>query len=140
MTRKVIEDVVYEYELDRMSQLAKFPAVPVVRQEMIRTLRHITEVDRDFLHALVSYFVDHGKTCPLPRELREQAGKMRYAAAKPLGGEDCPKCHGTGFYHTTKRVQIPGLEPYDAECSEPCRCLGLPVGVSIVQDSRENRE
>jgi len=132
MRKKLLEDRTYEDELDRMAQLAKFPAVPVVRQEMIRTMRSITDSDGTFLHNLISFFVDHGKACPLPVELRERAGKMRYATQGPIGRVNCPHCQGTGFIHTVRRVGPRGVEPYDAEVSERCRCQSLPVGFTRV--------
>lgn len=122
-SKTVISDEVYHRELERLHLLPKFPEVPIGQQELIRVLRRITETDGKFLHELVTGFVDTAEACPRPTDLYERANAMRAdAAAKPLGNPSCMKCHGAGWVHTTKRVKIAGLDPYEAESSERCMC------------------
>jgi hypothetical protein len=116
-----LEDEFLNKELDRMRMMKRFPELPAARQEMIRTLRHISE-NRTFLHELITFFVDGCERCPVPHELRERAGIIRSAEAKPLGNPHCEKCGGTGWIHSTRTVKLPGMQPYEAESSERCNC------------------
>ena len=115
------DDKFFNDELDRMRMLKRFPELPTARQEMVRTLRHISE-NRNFLHELVTFFVDSCDRCPTPHELRERAGIMRSAEAKSMGNPNCEDCHGTGWITTTRKVEISGMQPYEAEASKRCRC------------------
>jgi hypothetical protein len=116
-----LKDEVYGAELDRMRAMVRFPELPALRQQMIRVMRSVTN-NRDFLHALITYFVDHGEQCPTPTELSERANVMRASEAKPQGNPACEKCGGTGWAHGTKMVTVAGMPPYEAEYSGRCSC------------------
>jgi hypothetical protein len=120
MRKKLLEDKIYHAELERLGGLRKFPEVPAFKQEMIRAMRRITECDKEFLHRLVTYFVDNADICPTPHELIQAAGDLR--EKKPLGSASCLKCGGTGYVHSVRTVRISGMEPYDADFSERCAC------------------
>jgi hypothetical protein len=116
-----LRDEIYGAELDRMRAMPRFPELPALRQQMIRVMRSVTQ-SREFLHNLITFFVDHNEQCPTPTELYERADAMRANDAKPQGNPSCPKCGGTGWMHGTKLVTLPGMEPYEAEYSGPCKC------------------
>jgi len=116
-----LKDEVYGAELDRMHAMTRFPELPALRQQYIRVMRSITN-NRDFLHALITYFVDHNEQCPTPTELFERADVMRKSETKPQGNPACLKCGGTGWVHGTKLVTVAGMPPYEAEYSGRCRC------------------
>jgi hypothetical protein len=117
-----LKDEVYGSELDRMRMLARFPEVPVARQEMMRAMRMITRDNRTFLHEIISFFVDNGERCPTPHELNERAGLMRNAA-KPLASPSCLQCGGAGWVHGSKMVRVAGMPPYEAEYTARCACV-----------------
>jgi hypothetical protein len=120
--KRSLADIVYDKELDRMRMLKGFPELPAVRREMTRTLRSITAVDGQFLHNLITHFVDHWESCPKPHDLTERAGAMRSGLKKPLGSASCLKCGGTGWVQSTRTVKVHGFEPYEADFSEHCAC------------------
>jgi hypothetical protein len=117
-----LSDDVYNKELERMRMMKRFPELPTAKQEMIRVLRRITEHDKQFLHELITFFVDNGERCPTPHELIERAGNMRTRVHKPLGNPACLKCGGSGWVRTTRTVRVSGMEPYEADCSTRCLC------------------
>jgi hypothetical protein len=119
---KLLNDSDYYEELDRMRMMKRFAEMPAAKQELIRALRKITETDKSFLHNLITFFIDNCEKCPTPRELYERAGLMREAMRGPLGNADCPDCHGTGWIQTVRTVRLPGMEPYEADCSQRCTC------------------
>jgi hypothetical protein len=41
-----------------------------------------------------------------------------------IGKPDCPQCHGSGFVVFTRRVEITGIAPYDADFAALCACRG----------------
>jgi hypothetical protein len=121
--KKFITDEIYHEEMDRLRMLAKFPEVPVNQQDMIRTLRRISETDKQFLHDLISYFVDNATLCPKPHDLFDRASAMRTTGQKPLGNPACLKCNGTGWVHFTKHVDpLHDGIGYEADYSARCKC------------------
>jgi hypothetical protein len=122
-TQRPLKDEVYGAELDRMRAMVRFPELPSLRQQMIRVMRATTN-NRDFLHALITYFVDHSEQCPTPTELSERANVMRTSEAKPQGSSTCMKCGGTGWVQGTKMVTVAGMPPYEAEFAAVCTCRG----------------
>jgi hypothetical protein len=122
MAKKPLDEKIYHQELDRLESLHKFPQLPAFRQEMIRAMRRITECDKEFLHRLVTYFVDHADVCPTPHELIQAAGELRSRHEKSLGNPSCMKCGGTGWVRSVRTVRVPGMTPYDADCAERCGC------------------
>lgn len=121
---KLLDDSVYEKEVDRLSGLPKYPVLPAAQKELRRALRRISEFDREFLHRLISEVVDSHAVCPTPADLIQLAGAKRHEANKPIGNPDCLKCHGSGFVSFTRKVQIPGMQPYDGEFAAICSCRG----------------
>ena len=120
---KLLADELYDREIQRMSQLLKFPQLEPGKQELRRALRRISESDGSFIHRLVSDVVDSDGACPTPAELIRRAGDMRALAPKSMGNPDCEKCGGSGFVHSVRRVNVKGVAPYDAEVSERCACV-----------------
>lgn len=122
---KLLDDAFYDKQIDRLSGLAKFPAVPEAQKELRRALRRISETNEAFISRLIADVIDTNEKCPTPAELIRRAGEMR-ALATPtsLGKPDCEFCYGSGFVTVTKRVKIPGLQPYDADAAELCSCRG----------------
>jgi hypothetical protein len=123
---KYIDDDVYAKELDRLRILRRFPELPAGQQDMVRTLRRITDKDVEFLHDLISWFVDNVETCPRPADLSNRAGEMRHREQKTLGNPACLKCDGTGWIHGTTRIRVKGLDPYDADWAKRCDCRPAP--------------
>ena len=124
MAKKKLSDATYEQEIQRMSNLTGFPHVPKEQLPLRRALRRVTDVDAQFLHRLVSDVVDSSDTCPKPEELVQRADELR-REHRSAGATDCPKCHGSGFVSFTRRVEVPGMEPYVADLNFVCRCRGL---------------
>jgi hypothetical protein len=122
MTKK-LSDATYDQEIERMSHLTGFPHVPKEQLQLRRALRRVTDVDGQFLHRLVSDLIDSSETCPTPDELGKRAEELR-REHKSAGRADCPKCHGSGFVSFTRRVEVPGMEPYVADLNFVCRCRG----------------
>jgi hypothetical protein len=121
---KLLADVIYDEQVERLSGLSKFPALPKARQELCHALRRITEADGEFLHRLISDVVDTHSVCPTPAELIQLAGAKRHRTRTNLGKADCELCQGSGFVTTIRKVALPGLEPYDAEFAAACTCRG----------------
>lgn len=121
---KRLEDAAYDDEIERMSNLAKFPAVPAARNELRRALRRISEADKDFIHDLISDVIDTNTICPTAADLLRRAGDKRSINRASLGNPDCESCHGSGWIQVTVRVSPPRVAPYDAETSKPCACRG----------------
>jgi hypothetical protein len=121
---KLLEDVFYDKQIERMSSLAKFPQVPEAKKELRRALRRISDTDGGLINSLISDVIDTNERCPTPAELIRRAGDMRQHNPTPMGNPNCDRCGGTGFVHSVKRVAIAGLQPYDAEVSERCHCGG----------------
>jgi hypothetical protein len=119
---KVITDEEYREQLERLRILPKFPELPASQQDMVRTLRRITEGDFRFLNRLISWFVDNGSICPKPVDLTKRAMLMREFSDKPLGNPGCPDCGGTGWITGEKMAYPGGVEPYMASWAKRCRC------------------
>jgi hypothetical protein len=116
-----LKDEVYHAELDRMRMLPRFPEIPAARQELIRSLRQVTG-NREFLHSLITHFVDHAEHCPTVSELSDRARIMRYADHAHTGNAACSQCGGTGWVRGVRTIKVPGMEPYEAEYSKRCQC------------------
>jgi hypothetical protein len=119
-----LPDSTYDQELERLSGLAKYPALPKAQQELRHALRRITESDIEFLHRLISEVVDTHSICPTPSDLIQIAGAKRHRAQQSIGKPDCEECHGSGFVSFTRRVHVTGMDPYEADFSRPCACRG----------------
>lgn len=120
---KLLADKVYSEEMERLAGLAGFPLVPAAQADLKRALRRVAESDLKFLHKLITQFVDDPSgRCPKPGEVLHLAGQWRQTEQKPLGNPACLKCNGSGWVSSTKRVKVPGMPPYDAECAERCEC------------------
>jgi len=118
----LLDEKFYDEQIERLSNLPRFPQVPATKQEYRRVLRRISESDSTFIRRLISDVVDTNEKCPTPAELLRRAGDMRQRNPSPMGNPECDRCGGTGFIHSTRRVNIKGVAPYDAEVSEPCSC------------------
>ena len=116
-----LKDEAYNTELDRMRMLPKFPEIPTARQELIRGLRQVTG-NRDFLHSLITHFVDHGDHCPTVTELCDRARIMHHSHQGHTGSAACVQCGGTGWIRGTKTITPPGMEPYEADYTRRCQC------------------
>lgn len=72
-------------------------------------------------------------SCPAPAELIEYC-KAEPTEAPPkavAAKEDCPRCHGTGFIHSTKRTRaLPGLPEREYSYSAPCSCRTATAGAA----------
>ena len=121
---KLLADAVYEKEVDRLSGLPKYPALPAAQKELRRALRRISEFDEDFIHRLITDVVDDSPVCPTPADLIRMAGERRHRTQTSAGKLDCLLCGGSGFVRTVCKVSLPGIAPYDAECSAVCQCRG----------------
>lgn len=122
---KLLADKIYEDEAERLSGLPKYPLLPAAQKELRHALRRISETDADFLHRLISEVVDTHTTCPTPADLIQLAGAKRHRTHQSIGNPDCLKCNGSGFVSFTRRVEIPGMEPYDGDFAMVCKCRGL---------------
>lgn len=116
-----LKDTVYNTELERLRMLPHYPEIPAARQELIRSLRQVTG-NREFLHSLITHFVDHGEHCPSGSELADRARIMRFADHAHTGSAACTQCGGTGWIRGVRKIKVPGMEPYDAEYSQRCQC------------------
>lgn len=124
---KLLSDDFYTKQLQRMSGLQGFPLVPAALAELKRALRQASEKDEKFIHRLVTQFVDDASgKCPKPGQLLALAGQWRQQQVKLAGDPDCPQCHGSGWVSSKKPVKVPGLQTYEAESSERCRCCTPP--------------
>ena len=121
---KLLDDAVYEKEANRLSGLAKYPALPAAQKELRRALRRISEFDEAFIHRLITDVVDDSAVCPTPADLIRMAGERRSQKQTSTGKADCLLCGGSGFVRTVRKVSLPGIAPYDAECSAVCQCRG----------------
>lgn len=119
---KSLEDADYDKQVERLSGLPKFPQVPTAQKELRRALRRISETDVGFIRKLIDDVVDTATVCPTPSDLIRIAGEKRHQANKSIGNPSCPKCHGSGFVSFTRRVEIPGMEPYDGDFAAICTC------------------
>lgn len=117
-----LPDAFYDSEIERLSGLAKFPALPMAQKEIRRALRHISESDGGFITSLITQVVDSNAVCPSPAELIRRAGEIRHRAHASIGNPDCEFCHGSGWIQFVRRVSPPNVAPYDAEASKPCPC------------------
>lgn len=122
--RKRLEDAVYDREIERMANLAGFPHLPAAQLEYRRVLRRITEMDKEFLHNLITDLIDSTTVCPTPADLIQLAGAKRQRASQTVANVDCPHCQGLGYITVTRQVRISRLEPYDADFARPCQCRG----------------
>jgi hypothetical protein len=120
---KLLDDVFYDKQIERMSSLAKFPQVPEAKKELRRALRRISETNVGFISRLISDVIDTNEKCPTPAELIRRAGDMRQLAPKSHGKPDCERCHGTGWVSFTRRVSVNGVAPYDADAAKACDCI-----------------
>ena len=125
---KLLPDKVYDEQIERMSGLPKFPALPNAKQELRYALRRISETDGDFLHRLISDVMDTFTSCPTPSDLIRVAGEKRQRAAqasqKFKSVPDCDLCGGSGWVSVTRLVHVSGLAPYEADFASPCQCRG----------------
>jgi hypothetical protein len=121
-SQKKLADAIYDQEIQRMSNLTGFPHLPRAQQDYRRVMRRITECDAVFLHRVISEVVDTRESCPTPQELQATAGEIRRRGVRAGGVPNCPDCHGEGWVHGTRMVTVPGMEPYEAEYSGPCKC------------------
>jgi len=125
---KQLRDSVYREEVERLSGLPKYPALPRAQQELCAALRRISETDGNFLHRLINDVVDTHTTCPTPADLIQMAGAKRSRAAQTahqsMAIPDCEICGGSGFVSATRLVKVSGLAPYEAEFAAPCNCRG----------------
>jgi len=119
---KLLDDVTYDKEVSRLSGLPFFPVAPTAQKELRRALRRISETDLDFLHRLISDVIDQAVACPTPADLIRIAGEMRQRIKSHVGNPDCPMCEGSGFVTIVRKVKVSGLEPYEAEFAEVCKC------------------
>jgi hypothetical protein len=121
--KKLLVDDFYTNQLERLSGLQGFPLMPAAQVDLKRALRRVSETDEQFLHRLVTQFVDDpaGK-CPKPGELIALAGQWRHHEKKSLGNPACLKCNGTGWVSGTKMVEVAGMDPYEADYSIRCQC------------------
>jgi hypothetical protein len=118
----LLADSVYDDQVERLTGLSKFPAMPKARQELIHALRRISDTDADFLHRLISDVVDTHSICPTPADLIRMAGEKRQRVRTSVGKSDCPYCEGTGFVITYRTVSPVGLPPYEASGAARCQC------------------
>ena len=121
---KLLADSIYDEEVERLSGLQKFPALPRARQELCHALRRISESDGNFLHRLISDVVDTHSSCPTPAELIQMAGAKRHRKQTSVGKPDCELCQGAGFITKIHTVRPLGMEPYEAEFAAVCTCRG----------------
>jgi hypothetical protein len=121
---KPLEDSDYDKQVERLSGLPKFPQVPTAQKELRRALRRISDSDIGFLRKLIDDIVDSAAVCPSPADLIRVAGEKRHRANQSVGKPDCPKCHGSGFVSFTRKVEIPGMKPYDGDFGAVCPCRG----------------
>lgn len=117
-----LPDRFYNDEVERLSGLPKFPALPAAQQEIRRALRRISETDSAFIRELITQAVDTDATCPTPAELIRRAGDIRHRARTSAPKTNCGLCHGTGFIAVVRKVQVGGMAPYETEFSTPCKC------------------
>jgi hypothetical protein len=121
--KKFLADDFYAEQLERLSGLQGFPLMPAAQADMKRALRRVSETDGQFLHRLVTQFVDDPSgRCPKPGELIAQAGQWRQHEKKSLGNPACMKCGGSGWISVTRMVQVSGMQPYSADFAERCQC------------------
>lgn len=121
---KLLDDIQYEKEVERMSALPKFPQIPAAQKELRRALRRISETDIEFIHRLISDVIDQAFTCPTPADLIRIAGEKRARVKTSVGLADCERCDGSGFVTVVRKVTLPGIEPYEAEFAALCTCRG----------------
>jgi hypothetical protein len=120
---KFLDDAFYATQLERLSGLRGFPLIPAAQADLTRALRRVSETDGEFIHRLVTQFVDDSAgRCPKPGELLHQAGQWRQHKQTSLGNPACLKCDGTGWVSGTRMVKVKGVEPYEADYSERCLC------------------
>jgi hypothetical protein len=119
---KLLPDSAYDQELERLSGLPKFPALPKAQQELRHALRRISESDVSFIHRLISDVVDTHTVCPTPADLIQMAGAKRHRVRQTLGNPDCELCGGSGFASFTRQVTLPGIAPYESEFAARCEC------------------
>jgi hypothetical protein len=115
---------VYDDQVERLSGLPHFPALPAPKKELCRALRRISETDVDFLHNLISDAIDTAMVCPTPAQLIQMAGAKRDLARKSLGNPNCPECHGSGWVSSRRKVSVPGVGQYETDFAAACRCCG----------------
>lgn len=121
--KKQLEDGFYEEQVERLSGLPKFPALPKGQQELRHALRRISESDRLFLERLINDVIDTNEFCPTPAELvRRAAEKRSLAPKKTLGNPDCEVCHGSGWESFQKPVRVGNLPEYTGNYARPCLC------------------
>jgi hypothetical protein len=126
---KLLSDEFYGKQFERLSGLTGFPMVPAAQTDLKRALRRITDTDANFLHRLITRFVDGpGGRCPTPAELVQSAGQSREKGHKPLGSPSCMACNGTGWVSFRKMVSVAGAEPYEAEFARRCACAPPAAG------------
>lgn len=127
-SRPSLEDADYDKQVERLSGLPKFPALPTAQKELRRAMRRITETDIAFLRKLIDDVVDTATVCPTPADLIQMAGAKRNRTAQntheTIGRPDCPYCEGTGFTIFYRRVSPGGVEPYEASFAAVCTCRG----------------
>jgi hypothetical protein len=121
---KPLEDADYDKQVERLSGLPKFPQVPTAQKEIRRALRRISETDIGFLRKLIDDVVDSAMVCPTPADLIRFAGEKRNRVQTSPGKPDCEACRGSGFVTTVRRVELHGVEPYDADFAAVCKCRG----------------
>ena len=126
--KKLLRDAAYDEQIERLSGLPKFPALPKARQELCAALRRISETDLTFIHRLISDVVDTHTSCPTPADLIQLAGAKRHRSMQvnqpTIGDPECPHCHGSGFVSFTRWVRLPNLDPYEADFARACNCRG----------------
>ena len=125
---KLLPDSEYEKQVERLSGLPKYPALPAGQKELRAALRRISETDANFLHRLISDVMDTHSTCPTPADLIQLAGAKRHRSMQvnqpTIGDPECPNCHGSGFVSFTHWVRLPNLDPYEADFARACNCRG----------------
>lgn len=107
-----------------MAHMKEFPHVPIMQKEMTRAMRRATETDEGFLHRLITSFVDSYTVCPRAADIIAAAERARALKSQPIGDPACAQCYGSGYRQITRKVRIPGIEPYTAEAAEICGCRG----------------
>jgi hypothetical protein len=119
---KLLPDKFYDDQIERLSCLDKYPALPMAQKELRQTLRRISDTDAKFLQRLIGDVIDTHTVCPKPMDLIQVAERMRRPTMRSLGNPDCQVCNGSGWESFTKMVKIGNMQPYEANVSRPCKC------------------